>query len=69
MINYKMVPLAHVRVRDHDYAVYISLCLHTRSMHIFKYNEVCCEYDVFDVQEEATRFIEQPLPKPRARSK
>lgn len=42
-----MVPLAHVHVRDRDYSAYISLCSETHNIHIFKYNDTCCDYEVF----------------------
>lgn len=60
---YTMIPMAHVSVRDRDYNVYISLCLNTRRLHIFKYNDVSCQYDVFDDQADACLFIEEPLPR------
>lgn len=68
MINANsMIPLAHVQVRDRDYCVYISMCVISRRMHIFKYNELSCDYDVFERESDACEFIEQPLPKYRTR--
>ena len=57
-----IIPVAHIHVNDTDYNVYISICTATKHMHIFKYNDVCCEYEVFDGSEDACEFIEQPLP-------
>ena len=62
-VRYHMVTLAHVQVRGSDFSVHISMCMNTQRMHIFKYNDVCCDYDVFEVQEEATAFIEKPMPR------
>jgi hypothetical protein len=55
-------PLAHIHVAETDYNVYISICLATRHMHIFKYNDTACEYEIFDGQEDACQFISKPLP-------
>ena len=60
--RYEIVPLAHIHVTNTDFNVYISMCTTTRHMHIFKYNEVCCQYEIFDAEGEACRFIEEPLP-------
>ncbi len=62
-MEYTIVPLAHVAVTGSDYNVYISVCTTTHQMHIFKYNEVCCEYEIFDQEGEACRFIERPMPR------
>jgi len=62
-----MVPLAHIEVRDSNYAVYISMCTVTQQMHIFKYNDRHCSYEVFCEEGEACRWLEIPLgppPKP-----
>ena len=61
-----MIPLAHVQVRDRDYAVYISLCTVTNNMHIFKYNSQYCAYEVFDNESAACLWLEQSIdPPPR----
>lgn len=56
-----MVPLAHVYVKDQDYNVYISMCTISRRMHVFKYNEVCCQYEIFDNYDEVTHWLSQRL--------
>ena len=55
-------PLAHIHVAETDYNVYISICLATRHMHIFKYNDIACEYELFDNSEDACEFISKSLP-------
>ncbi len=62
MKQYNIVPLAHIHVKDTDYNVYISMCIDTRQMHIFKYNDTCCDYEVFGTEGEACQFIERPMP-------
>jgi hypothetical protein len=42
--------------------VYISICMTTRNVHIFKYNETACDYGVFDNQADACQFINKLLP-------
>ena len=58
---YTMLRIAHVHVAGHDYNVYISMCLTTHNMHIFKYNDHACDYSIFDNEADACLFIEAPL--------
>ena len=58
-----MLPIAHVRVGDRDYNCYISICSITRNIHVFKYNELHCKYDVFTSQAEAQKWINKDLDK------
>ena len=62
-----IVPLAHIHVADTDYNVYISICTVTKHMHIFKYNDVSCQYEIFDGESDACEFISKPLPGNRSR--
>lgn len=59
-----MIPLAHIQVAERDYSVYISLCTVTRQMHIFKYNQLYCSYEVFAEEGAACRWLEEPLTAP-----
>ncbi len=59
-----MITLAHIQVKDRNYAVYISLCTVTRQMHIFKYNDSWCDYEVFAEEGAACQWLEQPLTAP-----
>ena len=61
-IQDSILPVAHIHVADTDYNVYISVCTVTRHMHIFKYNDRECAYELFDNQADACQFIEEPLP-------
>ena len=61
MMRYHIQHLAHVAVTGSDYNIYLSVCITTQTLHVFKYNEVCCEYEQFDNQDEACEFIRQPL--------
>lgn len=61
-----IIPLAHVHISDTDVNVYISVCTETHHLHIFKYNDVCCDYEVFDSQGLACEFIQRPLPGTRS---
>jgi hypothetical protein len=63
--NY-IVPVAHVNVKDTDTNVYVSICMLTRNIHIFKYNEdmSICEFEVCESQAEASRFMALPLSRP-----
>lgn len=56
-----IVHFAHVHVNEQDYNVSISMCLASRRIHIFKYNDSYCDYGIFDSQEEACEFLERPL--------
>jgi hypothetical protein len=56
-----MIPLAHISVSDRDFNVYISLCITSRNMHIFKYNDHSCDYEVFGSEGAAVQWISKPL--------
>ena len=58
-----MHKLAHIRAENSDVHIYISMCIRTRNIHIFKYNKEFCAYDVFDDQEAACDFINRPIPR------
>jgi len=59
-----IIHLAHVAVHDREYNVAISLCTASRRIHVFKYNDHCCDYEQFDNQHEACEFLEKPLYRP-----
>jgi hypothetical protein len=59
-----IIPLVHIHVSDTGYNVYISMCTVTRNMHIFKYNDQCCAYEIFHEQGAASRWLELPLTPP-----
>jgi hypothetical protein len=65
--NYSpMITIAHIQVKDRDYCVHISMNTETHCMHVFKYNGIACDYDVFENQWEVTEFLDRPLgSKPR----
>jgi len=67
--NY-IVPVAHVNVKDTDVNIYVSICMLSRNIHIFKYNEdlSICEFEVCESQAEASHYMELPLSRP-SRSK
>ena len=58
-----MITLAHVHVDGATYNIHISMCMTTRNIHIFKYNDRRCDYGIFDCQEDACEFINQKLPE------
>jgi len=58
------IPVAHVHVAERDYSVYISVCLASRQLHIFKYNQSYCDYEVFDSEGSACTWLEKPLSAP-----
>ena len=56
-----MINLAHVYVRDRDYSVFLSMCTTTRNLHVFKYNDRKCSYEVFESYDECCQHLEEPL--------
>lgn len=56
-----MISIAHVQLRDRGFNAYVSMCVITRNIHVFKYNQLCCDYDVFDSQHLASQFLQEPL--------
>ena len=61
--NNNMITLAHVRVKDSTVNIYISYCVTSQNVHIFKYNDRACDYGVFDNQADACEFIAEKLPR------
>jgi hypothetical protein len=56
-----MISIAHVTVKDMGFNAHVSMCLITRNIHVFKYNDLACDYEVFDSQRLASQFLEKPL--------
>lgn len=56
-----MISIAHVEVKDMGFTAHVSMCLLNRNIHIFKYNDLACEYEVFDSQSLASQWLEQPI--------
>ena len=56
-----MISLAHVYVRDRDYNVYLSMCTVTRHIHVFKYNDRHCDYEVFNTYNDCYDYLEEPF--------
>lgn len=58
-----MIPVAHVSVEGLGYTVYISICMLSQQVHIFKYSEQLarCTYDVCTSQQEAQAILARPL--------
>jgi hypothetical protein len=56
-----MLKVAHVHVAGTDHNIHISYCTQSHSVHIFKYNNQSCQYEIFASEAEACRFIELPL--------
>lgn len=61
-----IISIAHVYVAEYDYMVKVSMCTVSKRIHIFKYNQFCCEYDQFDCQYLASQFLEKPLKNHRS---
>ena len=60
----KMQPLAHVCVKDAAFNVYLSICMTSFRVHVFRYSEdrVCCDYAVCETEQEATEYLRSPFP-------
>jgi hypothetical protein len=55
------VTVAHIAVKDRDYNVHISVNTVTHQMHVFKYNETQCQYEILDNQRAVQEFLDRPL--------
>jgi hypothetical protein len=55
------ITVAHITVRDRDYNVHISLNTETHQMHVFKYSETECQYEILDNQISVQEFLDRPL--------
>lgn len=62
-----MEQIAHIRVHGTEHCVFISFCSVSRNLHIFKYDEHSCEYEVFPNVDDrfslirSTEWIKIPL--------
>lgn len=59
--NITMVQIAHVQVKDKNFNAVISMCPDSMNLHIFKYNDYGCDYEVFQDKWAATLYLEQQL--------
>jgi len=55
-----MEPVAHIRVDGTEHCIYMSVCHTSIQLHIFKYDNFGCEYEIFSNFDEACIWI--PLP-------
>jgi len=55
------ITVAHIQVKDRDYCVHISMNTVTQQMHVFKYNDTQCEYEIFSEQGGVCLFLDRPL--------
>lgn len=55
------VTVAHITVRDRDYNVHISINTVTHQMHVFKYSDTECCYEILDNQVAVQEFLDRPL--------
>lgn len=56
-----------MRVKDRDYTVNVSVNMVTGTMHLFKYNDQQCVYEVFDCQSSGADWLDLPMPKLKPR--
>jgi hypothetical protein len=56
------IALAHVRLKDRDCCVYVSMNTLTHCLHMFKYDQYQCQYQWFADHCEAEDWLAQPLP-------
>ena len=61
------ITVAHIAVKDRDYNVHISLNTVTHQMHVFKYNDTRCLYEILDNQTAVQEFLDLPLHSYRKR--
>lgn len=56
-----IVPLAHVTVKDRDYICYISMDTVSHNIHVFKYTDLACDYEVFSDYDLACDYLGKNL--------
>lgn len=54
-------PIAHIHVDECDFNIYISYIVETGMIHMFKYNSIRCDYEVFDNQHDACCWVPVPI--------
>ena len=61
----EIITIAHVRLKDRDCNVAVSLNTLTHRLHLFKYNESTgvCQYEVFEDHGQAEPWLAEHLPK------
>lgn len=54
-------PVIHIKVSDCDFNLYISYAIDTGNIHMFKYNDYLCEYEIFDNEYDAKQWVQIPI--------
>lgn len=55
--------IAHIRVSDREYNVYISICYTSMTLHAYKYNDTSIVYDWFYTLDDFKSWLQEPIPK------
>lgn len=55
--------VAHIHVDGTDHCIYMSVCHTSATLHIFKYDQFGCEYELFPHQDfgYAAAWIKEPV--------
>lgn len=53
--------LAHIRVNDRDYSIYIAICHETLTLHAFKYDDYNIEWETFQDISQFKLWCSQPV--------
>ena len=56
-----MERIAHIRIDELDFNVFISFSYDTMTLHAFKYNEYSIEYDWFASLVEFKYWVQKPI--------
>lgn len=61
--DYNMERITHVRISDHGFSVYISVCYDTMRLHAWKYDDNSIEWDSFQSLLEFSEWVQKPIKK------
>lgn len=53
--------VAHIRIEDRGYNVYISICYDTMTLHAYKYDDQGINYNWFNSLQEFNLWVQTPI--------
>jgi hypothetical protein len=61
MSDYNMEHITHIRIDDHGFNVYMSICYDTLRLHAWKYDDDSIEWETFTDMEQFKTWISSPI--------
>lgn len=59
--NCEVEQIAHIYVEDKDFTLYLSMCYNTMTLHAYKYNNECINYEWFNHLSDFVNWVHLPI--------